>query len=732
MYFKKNFKSLVMLGIALAIILVSSFFGSMIQSRGFSIEVTDLRDETNEGAFYDPANEGLAAEGVTVKGVVKSGILYRPKTINQQYKLPAVVLTHGYLNNREHQLPFAVELARRGFVVLTVDREGHGNYENEANTGALMATNGLYDSVKYVYNLPYVDKARIGISGHSMGGYTTAMTLYQDSTEANYPAYQKEVTAGIAADLAAFKATLTGADPEADAAAVKAKTTELTMAYMAANPFHKFLDKNYRSKGTGFGIVKAGLMQGWSTFIYADSSVDVGMLKARDDEFFFTSTDSNGNPTICRQYLQSTGAAGFVGVKYEKGQDIDIQNGGIYVKGQLVEAELGQQVDGAFRVVYESPEIHPLNHFSAKSTGYLVDFFYKAFGTPYGRDAIKTTNQVWFLKEIMATLGWVGIIFMIFPLVNLLLTAPFFAELKKRRVETADGRIAYEEIDAAVEAGGAAELKGLRKHLSFWIPAVACTLFAGFSISPIQQWAGDVFEQSALFPQDTTGWVAIWSICCGLFALTMVILTNVVNRIINAVVYKEDAAAHDESVFNVVNVGGFGRLVKTIILGALVVIAMYVVLFANWAVWKVDFRFWTFCMKVFEVEVMLPTILRYSVFFGIFYLCNSICNQTYRVKNLPEWASIAINAFFNVAGIALVFAIQYGKFCTTGVMWKPEMNLSYIVLFPIIPVLVVATIISRVLYKKTGNIWLGAVVNTLLWTVVTVSGTAASLGYIMG
>jgi dihydroorotate dehydrogenase (NAD+) catalytic subunit len=42
------------------------------------------------------------------------------------------------------------------------------------------------------------------------------------------------------------------------------------------------------------------------------------------------------------------------------------------------------------------------------------------------------------------------------------------------------------------------------------------------------------------------------------------------------------------------------------------------------------------------------------------------------------------------------------------------MNLSYIVLFPIIPVLVVATIISRVLYKKTGNIWLGALINTLL------------------
>ena len=678
MYFKKNFKSLVMLGIALAVILVSSFFGSMIQSRGWTIEVSDLRDETNSGQYYD-ATTGLAVEGVTVKGTVKSGILYAPKSASSSNKLPAVVLTHGYLNNREHQLPFAVELARRGFVVLTVDREGHGNYENEANTNAMMATNGLYDSVKYVYNLPYVDQTRIGISGHSMGGYTTASVLMSDM-------------------------------------------------YNAAN----------HAKGTGLGIVKAGLMQGWSTYMASGDmlglDIDVGMLKARDDEFFFTSKDVEGNPTICRQYLQSQGAASFVkDTSYKTTGVIDIKNAGIYVGGKLQdEVEVGQKINGAFRVVYESPEIHPLNHFSARSTGYLVDFFYKSFGTPNGFKAIKTTNQVWFLKEIMATLGWVGIIFMIFPLINLLLTAPFFAELKKRRVETADGRIAYEEVVEADEVGGKAELKGLRKHLSFWIPAVACTLFAGFAISPIQQWAGDVFEKSALFPQDTTGWVALWSVCCGLFALTVTLVTNWVNRIINVVVYKEDAAAHHEDLLAVAKVGSVGRFLKTAALAAIVVVAMYVVLFANWAVWKVDFRFWTFCMKVFEVDVMLPTILRYSVFFGIFYLCNSICNQSYRVKNLPEWATIAINAFFNVAGIALVFAIQYGTFCSTGVMWKPEMNLSYIVLFPIIPVLVVATIISRVLYKKTGNIWLGALINTLLWTTVTVSGTAASLGYIMG
>ena len=692
-FIKKHLKSLIMLGIALCAILVSSFLGSIIQTKGYSISITDLRDEENVGFYLDAAGQKVpvldengqeTGDFVEVEGKVVSGILYMPKDASADNKLPAIVLTHGYLNNRELQMPNAIELARRGFIVLAIDREGHGNYENssgDTKNSAMMATSGMYDSVKYLYNLPEVDRTKIGISGHSMGGMTTEMTLMSDSK-------------------------LSG----------------------------------------GLGLISAGLIQGWEPMIpqmMPYYSADVGILKAQDDEFFFDSYDANGEKTICREFLQSTEAADFVGlVSYKTTKQIDIKSGDIYVLPDYPiadatiadELEAGKAVDGRFRVIYEADEIHPLNHFSTESTGYVVDFFYKAFGTPNGFKAIKTTNQVWVLKEITATIGWAGIIFMIFPLVNLLLALPFFAGLRKRRFETADGRIEYVDVDEAAEVGGKAELKGLRKHLSFWIPAVACTLFSGFSISPIQQWVSNegVFELTPLFPQDTTNWVVIWAICCGLFALTMVLLTNLVNRIINHFVYKEAAAEHDEDVFEVARIGSVSRFLKTALLAGIVVLSMYLVLFANWAVFTTDFRFWTFAMKVFDVPVMLPTMLRYAVLFGIFYVCNAICNQTYRVKNLPEWATIAINAAFNVFGIGLVFAIQYGTFRSTGVMWKPEMNLSYIVLFPIIPVLIIATIISRILCKKTGNIWLGAFVNTLLWTIVTVSGTAASFGYIFG
>ena len=62
----------------------------------------------------------------------------------------------------------------------------------------------------------------------------------------------------------------------------------------------------------------------------------------------------------------------------------------------------------------------------------------------------------------------------------------------------------------------------------------------------------------------------------------------------------------------------------------------------------------------------------------------------------------------------------------------PHMALGYIVLFPMIPILAIATVISRRMSAKTGNIWLGAFINTMLFTLITCTNTAASFAYVMG
>lgn len=659
-YLRKHKVALIVLAAALALILVSSFFASLIQSDGFKVTVTDLRDEAYGGKVKTNAGQG---EEVSIKGTVASGILFVPKSASATNKLPAVVMTHGYLNNRELQLQNAIELARRGFVVLTIDRGGHGNNQISASTSAMMNTSGMYEAVQYLALQEYVDLGKIGITGHSMGGYTTAMTLMNDF-------YNPEKAAEGKSNL---------------------------------------------------GLISAGLMQGWSTFIMAGPSVSVGMLKAKDDEFFYQSTLADGTPSISRQFLHSVAAASFVGVKeYDKtANGIDIKNGGIYIGGQLQTIAGGEKASAPFRAIYESDEIHPWNHFSIPSAASVSNFFYTAFGTPNGYKYIAEGSQTWWVKELFSTLGLVGFFGMLIPIVDLLLTLPCFASLKKKEEEG--------------EAEMLPALKGVRKHISYWVVGVLTTLFSGFAIQWIMgdgwlnKLPGMLVSQNTYFPQDTTGDVATWAVVCGLFALLLTGIVWLINHIINRV--KGDVSLDEHPLQAAKIQGGFGAVVKTVLLAALTIALMYVVVFINWAIWKVDFRIWTLDVKVFELNVMLPTMLRYALIFFIYYFINSVLNQGYRTKNLPEWATIAINAAFNVLGIVLVMAIQYGKFRSTGVLWQGDMALGYIVLFPIVPILIIATIFSRRLYKRTGNAWLGALINTLLFTIMTVANTAASYPY---
>ena len=676
-YISRNKKWVIFLAVCLIVIFLSSMIASGIQSDGWKVDVTDLRDATNKGTLVT-----VSGEEKDVNGKVVSGILFKPDTATADNPAPGVVLTHGYLNNREMQLQNAIELARRGFVVLAVDREGHGNYENTGDTNAMMATNGLYDSAKYLYNLDYVDKEKIGISGHSMGGYTTAMTLMSDST-------------------------MTG----------------------------------------GLGIISAGLMQSWSTFILADSDVSVGFLKSQDDEFFFTEGG------LSREWLSSDTAKDFVG------SDENVVNGAIYVNGVITEVAGGAAAPSAFRAIYEIPGVHPQVHYSVDGAEAVVNFFYTAFGTPEGREYIAEGNQTWWVKEMFSFIGMIALFACIFPFVSLLLASPLFRSLSKKQTveilpagEVAEGTVISDGGSAASVSGAGIPatnatpvacaatldepkpLKGVWKNITYWLGAVGIMLFSGFIIHDVcTEYGGYVFPNTQLYPQDTTNWVAIWAVVVALFSLAVILFFWLLNAIVYSAKYKENAKQYIENPFAAAKIqGGFGNFAKTFLLAAIVVFFLYLITFINWSAWVVDFRIWTLAVKVFDVGSMLPTMVRYAVFFGIFFTVSAIFNETYRAKNIPDWATTLINIFFNVFGVILVIAIQYGEFRASGVMWQSDMALGYIVLIPMVPILAIATLISRRMTAKTGNMWLGAFINTMLFTIITCANTAASFSYVMG
>ena len=57
-------------------------------------------------------------------GDVVNALLYRPKSATPENPAPAVVLYHGGNDMLEHTGTYALELARRGFVVINFDYQG--------------------------------------------------------------------------------------------------------------------------------------------------------------------------------------------------------------------------------------------------------------------------------------------------------------------------------------------------------------------------------------------------------------------------------------------------------------------------------------------------------------------------------------------------------------------------------------------------------------------------------
>ena len=118
-----------------------------------------LVQTANHVRFQNVSYRGAQGERLAAR-------LYRPASATPAHPAPAVLISHGYINTREMQTPYAIELARRGFVVLAIDMSGHG-----ASGGWVGADDGGGPAgLRYLQSLPFVDRRNIGLEGHSMGG----------------------------------------------------------------------------------------------------------------------------------------------------------------------------------------------------------------------------------------------------------------------------------------------------------------------------------------------------------------------------------------------------------------------------------------------------------------------------------------------------------------------------------------------------------------------------------
>jgi fermentation-respiration switch protein FrsA (DUF1100 family) len=142
-------------------------------------------EETLEvGANYDRYYASYLSEGLKIYG-----LLTVPRGERPSGGWPAIVFNHGYIppsiyKTTERYIAYVDWLARSGYVVFRIDYRGHDRSEGEARGayGYPDYTIDVLNAVAALKGFAEVDPGRIGMWGHSMGGYLTlrAMVISPD------------------------------------------------------------------------------------------------------------------------------------------------------------------------------------------------------------------------------------------------------------------------------------------------------------------------------------------------------------------------------------------------------------------------------------------------------------------------------------------------------------------------------------------------------------------------
>ena len=147
--------------ISLVLMLLCGVVVSAIQTSGGKVTMRELMIQTDSG-------------------YAMSAYLLVPENATPETPAPAIVTSHGYLNNKEMTDANYVELARRGFVVLSIDQPNHGD-SDVTPSFFILSPDGVYQGVLALSRMPFVDKAKIGVTGHSMGSWSVNAAVQADN-----------------------------------------------------------------------------------------------------------------------------------------------------------------------------------------------------------------------------------------------------------------------------------------------------------------------------------------------------------------------------------------------------------------------------------------------------------------------------------------------------------------------------------------------------------------------
>jgi dipeptidyl aminopeptidase/acylaminoacyl peptidase len=138
-----------------------------------------IEQELDPGANYHRYYTSYRSEGLKIYA-----LLTVPNGDPPPGGWPAIIFNHGYIPPKQYRtteryIAYVDWLARSGYVVFRIDYRGNGSSEGRARGayGDPGYTNDVLNAVSSIQRYPSVNPQKIGMWGHSMGGFLTLRAM---------------------------------------------------------------------------------------------------------------------------------------------------------------------------------------------------------------------------------------------------------------------------------------------------------------------------------------------------------------------------------------------------------------------------------------------------------------------------------------------------------------------------------------------------------------------------
>jgi hypothetical protein len=355
----------------------------------------------------------------------------------------------------------------------------------------------------------------------------------------------------------------------------------------------------------------------------------------------------------------------------------------------------GSIEQGTARLINYVGTVHNAEYIYPPSIANTIDWVQKTVPAP---NNIDPNSQIWIWRYVGSTIAFAGLIFFMLPFGALLLQTSFFKTI----------------VEPLPEFKGATGRK-------WWLAAAITAIVAPATLFFFH---GLTAQSSDLWPYNRITGIMGWTVLVAVVAVVLLLLNHFVLKADKgATLYNYGLTWKEKGVT-------WARIGKSLLLALIIIAATYLLVAVMYHTLQVDTRMWNEGLRLLTLQRVWD-VIKYVIPFMLAYIVFAV-NLHSMLRARGGTASFARELLINIvimAPLYYVWAIWRGPFAyiasnPAGPTFARGFMLHWFWALP--PIMLAWTVISTYFFRKTGKVYVGAIVNAIFvcWAIIAEQMTA--------